>query len=243
MHHIGDIRLYHPSRADADFDYNLAVATSAPGSYLNWHRHPAGQQLIVTEGEGYYQQRGQAPLLMRKGDVIKCKPGVEHWHGATPERGVTYLAISGNQRTRWGEELTAKAYAAVAAARPQGYTEQYLLDLSKKKWQWMADKHVDTLDHLFHEQAMFIHMGGNMSKTQELDVIRTGRIHYKQVDVHEASVEVMGNTAVLLNRITLLAVAGDREVTNPFTATEIYLRQPNGEWQLGSLAFSKLLER
>ena len=90
---------------------------------------------------------------------------------------------------------------------------------------------------------MFIHMGGNMTKAQELDVIRTGRIHYKQADVHEASVEVMGNTAVLLNRITLLAVVVDREVTNPFTATEIYLRQPNGEWQLGSLAFSKLLER
>ena len=151
VHHIGDIRLYHPSRADADFDYNLAVATSAPGAYLNWYRHPAGQQLIVTEGEGYYQQRGQAPLLMRKGDVIKCKPGVEHWHGATPERGVTYLAISGNQRTQWGEELTAEAYAAVAAARPQGYTEQYLLDLLKKKWQWMAAQNADTLDHLFHE--------------------------------------------------------------------------------------------
>ena len=90
---------------------------------------------------------------------------------------------------------------------------------------------------------MFIHMGGNMTKARELEVIRSGRIHYKQADVHEVSVEVMDDTAVLLNRITLLAVVGDHEVTNPFTVTEIYLRQEDGSWKLGSLAFSKLLER
>ena len=80
-----------------------------------------------------------------------------------------------------------------------------------------------------------------MDKQSELDVIRSGRIHYKRADVYERSVEVMGDAAVVLSRITLLAEVGDNEVSNPFTVTEIYLRDEHGAWKLGSLAFSKLL--
>ena len=151
VHHTGDVWLYHPIRADAEFDYNIAVATFAPGAYLNWHRHPKGQQLLITEGEGYYQERGQDVRLVRQGEVVKCPADKEHWHGSTPERGVTYLAITGNERTQWGEPLTAETYAAIAANRPQGAVEEYLMELSRQKWQWMADKNIDTLDHLFHE--------------------------------------------------------------------------------------------
>jgi hypothetical protein len=63
-------------------------------------------------------------------------------------------------------------------------------------------------------KAVFVHMGGTMSKDQELDVIRSGRIHYKKADIHEVSVNIIGTTAILLNRITLLAVVGGNEVTN-----------------------------
>ncbi|MCA9964549.1 MAG: nuclear transport factor 2 family protein, partial [Anaerolineales bacterium] len=94
--------------------------------------------------------------------------------------------------------------------------EQELINLSKEKWAWMAEQKVEALDALFHEKSVFVHMGGAWGKAQELDIIRSGGIHYKQADVHEVSVAVMGETAVLLNRITLLAVVGGNEVTNPF---------------------------
>jgi hypothetical protein len=118
--------------------------------------------------------------------------------------------------------------------------EQELLSLSKKKWLWMADKKVDTLANLFHEKSVFVHMGGSWGKEQELKVIESGGIHYKSADVHEASVNIIGNTAILLNRITLLAVVGGNEVTNPFMVTEVYV-QENGGWKLGSLSFTRLL--
>jgi hypothetical protein len=54
------------------------------------------------------------------------------------------------------------------------------------------------------------------------------------------SVEIMDNTAILLNRITLLAVVGGNEVTNPFMVTEVYVKK-KGKWKLGSLSFTKLL--
>lgn len=119
-------------------------------------------------------------------------------------------------------------------------TEQEIINLSKEKWQWMSDKKVDTLDTLFHEKAVFVHMGGSMNKEQELGVIKSGGIHYKQADIHDVSVNVMGSTAILLNRITLLAVVGGNEVTNPFIVTEVYLKHGNN-WKLGSMSFTRLL--
>lgn len=118
--------------------------------------------------------------------------------------------------------------------------EQEIINLSKEKWQWMADKNVDTLDDLFHEKAVFVHMGGAWGKEQELNIIKSGGIHYKKADIHEVSVNIIGTTAILLNRITLLAVVGGNEVTNPFMVTEVYVQQ-NGTWKLASLSFTRLL--
>jgi len=119
-------------------------------------------------------------------------------------------------------------------------TEQEIINLSKEKWQWMSDKKVDTLNALFHEKAVFVHMGGSMTKEQELGVIKSGGIHYKQADIHEVSVNIMGTVAILLNRITLLAVVGGNEITNPFMVTEVYLKEGD-KWKLGSMSFTRLL--
>jgi 4-carboxymuconolactone decarboxylase len=118
--------------------------------------------------------------------------------------------------------------------------EQELINLSKAKWQWMSEKKVDTLANLFHEKSVFVHMGGTMKRDQELNVIKTGGIHYKQADIQEVSVEFIGNTAILLSRIRLVAVVGGNEVINPFVVTEVYIKQ-DGKWKLGSMSFTRLL--
>jgi hypothetical protein len=118
--------------------------------------------------------------------------------------------------------------------------EQQIRKLSQDKWRWMAERKADTLAVLFDDKAMFVHMGGSWGKKQELDVIRSGSIHYKQADVQETSVQIIDNTAILLSKIRLLAVVGGNEVTNPFIVTEVYVRE-KGKWKLGSLSFTKLL--
>ncbi len=118
--------------------------------------------------------------------------------------------------------------------------EQEVIDLSKEKWLWMSERKVNSLDALFHEKAVFVHMGGSWGKEQELEIIKSGGIHYKQADIHEVSVNIIGATAILLNRITLLAVVGNNEVTNPFLVTEVYVQQ-DGSWKLASLSFTRLL--
>ncbi len=117
---------------------------------------------------------------------------------------------------------------------------QEVIDLSKEKWHWMSERKLDSLDALFHEKAVFVHMGGSWGKEQELEIIKSGGIHYKQADIHEVSVNIIGATAILLNRITLLAVVGGNEVTNPFVVTEVYVQQEDS-WKLASLSFTRLL--
>jgi len=118
--------------------------------------------------------------------------------------------------------------------------EQQIINLSKRKWQWMADKNVDSLNLLFDEKCVFVHMGGSWGKQPELNTIKSGGIWYKKTEVYSVSVNIFNNTAILLNDIDLLAVVGGDEVTNPFMVTEVYLKE-KGKWKMGSLTFSHLL--
>ena len=117
--------------------------------------------------------------------------------------------------------------------------EQEITDLSAAKWQWMADKNVDELAALFHDRSRFVHMSGTWGKDREVEIIRSGSIHYKQADVHDVVVEVFGDTAILWNRITLLAEVRGNEVSTEFTVTEIY-QQLDDDWKLLDLTFSSV---
>jgi Domain of unknown function (DUF4440) len=122
---------------------------------------------------------------------------------------------------------------------PAANAEQEIIDLSKEKWKWMAEKKVEPLADLFHEKSVFVHMGGSWGKVQELGTIKGGGIHYKHAEIQETSVRFIGDTAILLSRIRLDAVVGGNEVTNPFTVTEVYVKV-DGKWKMGSLTFTKM---
>jgi len=118
--------------------------------------------------------------------------------------------------------------------------EQEIVTLSKDKWRWMAERNVDALDKLFAEEAIFVHMGATMSKSQELNTIKSGGIQYKEAQIQDVSVRFVGGTAILLNRIRLVAVVGGNEVVNPFNVTEVYVKV-DGAWKLASLSFTRLM--
>jgi hypothetical protein len=118
--------------------------------------------------------------------------------------------------------------------------QQEIIKLSKQKWDWMANKNVDSLNVLFDDKSMFIHMGGSWGKTQEIATIKGGGIWYKKAEIYAVIVNIFGNTAILLNDIDLVAVVGGNEVVNPFMVTEVYIKE-NGKWKMGSLTFSHLM--
>jgi quercetin dioxygenase-like cupin family protein len=99
--------------ADDTFNTSVGNVVFEPGCRNNWHTHGGGQILIVTDGIGYYQEKGKPIQLIHKGDVIKILPGVEHWHGATPGSELTHLAINTNTQkgiVEWLERVSDEEY-------------------------------------------------------------------------------------------------------------------------------------
>ena len=156
-----------------------------------------------------------------------------------PILGLCFLMVS-PQSSVASEAQATVAKEVTPPAASSTNDEQEVLSLSKEMWLWMSERDVDALGALFHDKAVFVHMGGTMSKSQELDVIRSGGIQYKHAEILEASVRLIGTTAILLNRIRLVAVVGGNEVTNPFVVTEVYV-QEGGTRRLASLSFTRLL--
>ena len=113
--HTGQIWLNELSKPDSILNYSIAVATYGAGAKLDWHIHPAGQTLLITEGKGYYQEKGKPIQIVHKGDVIKCLPGVAHWHGAAPRSSFAYVAVTPTTkgRTIWLQRVTDEEYKSV----------------------------------------------------------------------------------------------------------------------------------
>jgi len=114
-HYIGEAWLNSVLQADNETDFNITKATFKANSTLDWHTHSTSQVLIYVDGEGYYQERGKDPVILKAGDVIKCDKETEHWHASTKDSDVTYLAIyGGGQPTTWTEVVTQEYYDSVA---------------------------------------------------------------------------------------------------------------------------------
>jgi 4-carboxymuconolactone decarboxylase len=98
---------------DSIFNTQMASVTFEPGSRTNWHYHPSGQILIITDGTAYYQEKGKPKQILSKGQVIKCPPNVQHWHGAAPHGSMTHTAMSPNLEMGsvvWLEKVTDEEY-------------------------------------------------------------------------------------------------------------------------------------
>jgi 4-carboxymuconolactone decarboxylase len=99
--------------ADSIYDTAIGEVTFEPGARTNWHYHPGGQILLITNGVGYYQEKGKPVQILHKGDIIKCPPNIEHWHGASPGCGLTHVAISTNTvkgNVVWLQPVSEKEY-------------------------------------------------------------------------------------------------------------------------------------
>lgn len=94
---------------DKNNDFALGSVTFEPGARTNWHTHPKGQVLIVTEGEGFYQEKGKPAQRIKKGDVVNIPDNVEHWHGATATTKMVHIAITnyeGEKNVVWLKPVT-----------------------------------------------------------------------------------------------------------------------------------------
>ena len=77
-----------------------------PGMRSYWHCHAGGQIMMLDDGVGVVQKRGERARILHKGDTEYAGPGVEHWHGAAPDASAQYFQTSiGAGGTFWMEEV------------------------------------------------------------------------------------------------------------------------------------------
>lgn len=90
----------------------VGCVTFEPGARTKWHSHPTGQIILALDGIGYYQEKGGAKVIMKKGDVVKCPADIPHWHGASADTEFVQIAITGREKgeTVWLEEVTDGEY-------------------------------------------------------------------------------------------------------------------------------------
>lgn len=98
--------------ADSLNPTSVGNVTFEPGARTKWHIHPGGQILLVIDGVGYYQEKGQDKKVLRKGDVIKCPANVPHWHGASVDTAFVQVAITNRHLGEpvWLDEVSEEEY-------------------------------------------------------------------------------------------------------------------------------------
>lgn len=93
---------------------NIGNVTFEPGCRNNWHiHHKGGQILLVTAGQGYYQEYGKPARRLSPGDVVNIPPEVKHWHGAAPDSWFVHLAIevpAEGAYNEWCEAVSEEEY-------------------------------------------------------------------------------------------------------------------------------------
>lgn len=95
----------------------IGNVTFSPGCRNNWHiHHKGGQILLVTAGEGWYQERGKPARALRAGDVVVIPPEVKHWHGAAKDKWFAHLAVevpAEGASNEWLEAVSDEEYESL----------------------------------------------------------------------------------------------------------------------------------
>ena len=105
---------------DETGSYSVGNVVFEPGCRNNWHKHPTGQILLVTDGKGYYQEKGKAARPLGTGDVVVIPSQIEHWHGAAADSSLTHIVITNNSAkgpVEWLARVTDEEYQGVKSKK------------------------------------------------------------------------------------------------------------------------------
>lgn len=119
----GKVQVSAPFTAAAPSRLGGATVTFQPGARTNWHSHPLGQTLVVTQGVGWTQVEGGPVIEMRPGDVVIAPPGVRHWHGASRSSAMSHVAIAeavDGKVVDWFEPVPDQVYRQGSKAQDGG---------------------------------------------------------------------------------------------------------------------------
>ncbi|MBI1782020.1 MAG: nuclear transport factor 2 family protein [Sphingobacteriales bacterium] len=131
--------------------------------------------------------------------------------------------------------------SGVSVFAQQSPTEKFLLQLHEKKFRWMTEKKLDSLQTILDERLVYIHSNGWMETGKEvIDDLKNGKLTMNSVKVNEATVRVFkNNTGIVNGKGVFNVVVNDKQVELSLYYTEVYIKKKNN-WMLVSRHACKL---
>lgn len=121
-----------------------------------------------------------------------------------------------------------------------GKTEQQILDLSKRKFDWLVNKNTDSLKTILDDQVKYIHSNGWIqSKKEVMDDCVSGKLLYQKIEISEASVRLYGTTAIVTGKGKFSGAVNQTTFAMDLAYTEVYIKKDN-YWLLVSRHSNKM---
>lgn len=121
-----------------------------------------------------------------------------------------------------------------------GKTEQQILDLSKRKFDWMVNKNVDSLKTLLDEKVKYIHSNGwTQSKQEVIDDFLSGKLAYQKIEISEAAARLYATTAIVTGKGKFSGTVNQTPFAMELAYTEVYIKKDN-HWLLVSRHSNKM---
>ena len=118
------------------------------------------------------------------------------------------------------------------AQRPN--QEQQVIQLSKRKFEWLVTKNIDSLKMILDDQAKYVHSNGWIQTKQEvLEDVVSGKLDYRKVTVSEANVRVYPGLAILLGKGKFSGIVNANLFSIELLYTEVYVKKGE-KWLLTS---------
>jgi hypothetical protein len=118
--------------------------------------------------------------------------------------------------------------------------EQQIIQLSKKKFDWLVTRNIDSLKMVLDDQAKYVHSNGWIQTKQEvLDDVVSGKLDYREVIVSEASVRLYPNMAILIGKGKFSGIVNKNQFTIELLYTEVYVKEGT-KWLLASRHANKM---
>ena len=116
----------------------------------------------------------------------------------------------------------------------QSQTEQLVLDLSKRKFDWLINKRYDSLELLLDDQLKYIHSNGWVQSRKEvMDDSKSGKLVYQKIDVTESTVRLYDKTAIVTGKGKFSGIGNNNPFAMELAYTEVYIKN-KGRWLLAS---------
>jgi RecA-family ATPase len=116
----------------------------------------------------------------------------------------------------------------------QENSRQSVLDLSQKKFTWLINKQLDSLENLLDDNLMYIHSNGWIESKQDvLDDLRLGKLVYTDVKTESTQVRMYKGAALVTGKGRFSGVNNGNVFDLNLLYTEVYVLKKK-KWLLAS---------